>query len=78
MSKLRSNRIMVRTHCVHCGAQIETELEIVRGREFLNIDLLEKDDVYPDDPYTYIHLLCENCSMTRSIQDETDKLKNIR
>ena len=75
MSSLRSNRIMVRTHCVHCGAQIETELEIYRGEEFLSVNLLEKDDVYPDDPYTYVHLLCRNCSMTRSVQDEADKKK---
>ena len=67
---------MVRTHCVHCGAQIETELEIYRGDEFLSINLLEKDDVYPDDPYTYVHLLCENCSITRSVQDEANKKSN--
>ena len=69
---------MVRTHCVHCGAQIETELEIYRGEEFLSVNLLEKDDVYPDDPYTYVHLLCINCSMTRSVQDEADKKKITR
>lgn len=72
---MRSNTIMVRTHCIHCGTQIETELEIFRGKEFLNTDFLEKDDVYPDDPYTFVHLLCENCSMTRSVQDEVDKGK---
>jgi hypothetical protein len=43
---------MVRTHCVPRGAQIETELEIFRGRDFLNGDLLESEDVYPDDHYT--------------------------
>ena len=66
---------MVRTHCVHCGDQIETELEIYRGKEFLSIDLLKKEDVYPEDPYTYVHLLCEKCSITRGVQDESDKKK---
>ena len=75
---MRSNRIMIRTHCVHCGTQIETEFEIYRGKEFLSDHLLEKKDVFPDDPYAFIHLLCENCSKTRSFQDEVDKIKKIR
>jgi hypothetical protein len=47
----------------------------MRGKEFLNDDLLEKDNVYPNDPYAYVHLLCDNCSMTRSVQNEADKKK---
>jgi len=75
VSELRSNRIMVRTHCVHCGDQIETELEIYRGEEVLNVDLLKKGDVFPEDPYTYVHLLCEKCSLRRGVQDGADETK---
>ena len=64
---------MIRTHCVNCGAQIETKQKIYRGKDFLSSDLLEKEDVFPEDPYTYVHLLCENCSMTRGVQDQADK-----
>ena len=75
MKELRNTKILIRTHCVKCGAQIETELEIYTGKDFLNRDILKKKDIFPDDPYTYVHLLCEKCSMTRGFQDEADKGK---
>ena len=70
------NKTIIRTHCVNCGTQIESEQEILRGKDFLRNDLLEKGDVYPEDPYIYVHLLCENCSMKRGVQTEADKRKN--
>jgi hypothetical protein len=66
---------MIRTHCVKCGNQIETEVKRYQGKEFLNEDILKKEDIYPDDPYTYVHLLCEKCSMQRGVQNEADKKK---
>ena len=42
MKELRNTKILIRTHCVKCGAQIETELEIYTGKDFLNRDILKK------------------------------------
>jgi hypothetical protein len=65
--------ITIRTHCVRCGDQIEKEVKVYKGKDFLNRKWLDKEDVHPDDSYTFIHLLCEKCDMITGLQNESEK-----
>ena len=68
---LKDEKITVRTHCIRCGSQIEVKSTIYQGRDFT--ELLKMDQVHSNDPYTLVHLLCEECDMIRGFQDEVDK-----
>ena len=35
--------------------------------------MLKIDQVHSNDPYTLVHLLCEECDMMRGFQDEVGK-----
>ena len=65
--------VTVKTNCIHCGSPMEIEAKVCKGKDFLNEEWLKKDEIYPDDPYTFIHLLCDRCNLTRGIDEDAHK-----
>jgi len=62
---LKVETVTVKTSCVHCGSPIEKEVKMYKGKDFLNEEWLKKNEIYPDDPYTFVHLLCDKCDIMR-------------
>jgi hypothetical protein len=73
MIVLKVSTLSVQTNCVHCGSQIKLDAKIVKGKDFLNEKLLKKDDVYPDDYYVFVHVLCEKCDFLKGFNEEANK-----
>jgi hypothetical protein len=58
---------------VHCGSQIKVDAKLVKGKNFLNEILLKRKDVYPDDFYVFVHVLCEKCDFLKGFNEEANK-----
>ncbi|MFC1803461.1 hypothetical protein ACFL0D_05785 [Thermoproteota archaeon] len=64
------NTVIIQTNCVHCGSQIKVEAQVYKGKDLFNEEMLKKDNIYPNDPYAFVHLLCEKCDIMRGMDED--------
>ena len=64
--------VTVKSSCIKCGAPIEVNSVVYKGKEILKLGLFNTGQFHLDDPYALVHLLCDKCDMKQGFQDSLD------